>query len=240
VGLVAKFVYIDETGSATGSLKKHPYLMLVAAIVDESSVRALAAGLRRVALEHLEWIPPDVEFHGVEIWHGKGHWEGKEPPALLAAYEAAISLLDAHDIDIAHATINRVGLHDRYDGNADENAYVLALQFLLEKLEANVSGHKVLIADEAKEQQLRAIKMFSDMQRVEWGGPVPGRQLTTFIDSLHFVSSQASAGVQMADLVAYVLQRYPRPETHPDVQAARDRMITVISNRTRTWRDTWP
>jgi hypothetical protein len=111
---------------------------------------------------------------------------------------------------------------------------------LLEKLDANVGGNKLLIADEAKEQQLRAIKMFSDMQRVEWGGPVPGRKLTTFIDSLHFVSSRASAGVQMADLIAYVIQRSKRSERHPGAQVARERMIAVIESRTRTWRDTWP
>lgn len=50
------------------------------------------------------------------------------------------------------------------------------------------------------------------MQDWGWGGEVPGRQLKTITDSLHFVSSHDSAGVQMADLVAYVIQRRRRKE----------------------------
>ena len=59
-------------------------------------------------------------------------------------------------------------LSRRYAGYADPNAYLLALQFLAEKADAYGSGLKVLIADEAKEHQLRAIKMVSDLQ--DWGG----------------------------------------------------------------------
>lgn len=159
---------------------------------------------------------------------------------LLAAYEDAISLLQSLELGVSHATINKPELHARYDGAADGNAYVLALQFLLEKLDASGSARKVVVADEAKEHQLRAVKMLSDMR--EWGGgEVPGRKLTTFIDSLHFVRSADSPGVQMADLVAYILQRQVRgKEHHPDVQAARQRMLDVIWARTSTWREPWP
>jgi hypothetical protein len=97
----------------------------------------------------------------------------------------------------------------------------------------------VLVADEAKEQELRAVKMVADMQ--EWGGgEVPGRPLQTIIDSLHFVSSHASPGVQMADLVAYVLQRSRHKEGHPNAQAGLDRLAAVVTARTITWRDVWP
>ena len=93
-----------------------------------------------------------------------------------------------------------------YSGAAEKNAYRLALQFLLEKVDVLGSERKVLIADEAKEQQLSAIRMVADLQK--WvGGEVTGRQLRTVIDSLHFVASNASPGVQLADLVAYAIQR---------------------------------
>jgi hypothetical protein len=44
----------------------------------------------------------------------------------------------------------------------------------------------------------------------------------------------------MADLVAYVLQRSRRKETHPDAQASLDRLVAVVSDRTVTWREAWP
>lgn len=232
---MARFVYIDETGTSG----KQPFLTIAAAIDDEEMVQPLASGLRRVAMTHLGWLPTDFEFHGKELWHGSKHWAGNQPAELIAAYEAALALLNTYDIWIAHATIDKPALHVRYEGAADGNAYRLALQFLLEKVDRLAVGRKVLVADEAKEQELRAMKMVADMQ--EWGGgEVPGRQLQTVIDSLHFVSSQASPGVQMADLVAYVIQRSRRKETHLDAQAGLDRLATMVSDRTVSWREAWP
>ncbi len=236
---MARFVYIDESGSTGRGAKKQPFLIVVAAIVDEEMVQPLSKGLRHVAFKHLGWLPADFEFHGSEVWGGSKYWAGKSPAELIAAYEAALALLDACDVDIAYSSIDKARLHDRYDGAADANAYRLALQFLLEKVDRLGATRKVLVADEAKEQELRAVGMVADMQ--EWGGgEVPGRQLETIIDSLHFVSSHASPGVQMADLVAYVLQRCHRTEQHPDAQAAIDRLRQVIRNHTRTYRQPWP
>jgi hypothetical protein len=237
---MAQLVYIDETGSVGTGGKRQPYLTLVAAIVDETMVQPLYQGLRKVAWDHLGWVPADLEFHGNEIWSGSKHWKGKAPSELIAAYEAAMALLDACDIDIAHSSIDKARLTARHGGAADDNAYRLALQFLLEKVDSLGPAKKVLVADEAKEQELHAVTMVADMQDWGGGGEVPGRQLKTIIDSLHFVSSHASAGVQMADLVAYVIQRRRRNEHHQDAQAAINRMSVTVDNHTRTWREPWP
>lgn len=237
--LVAKLVYIDETGSVGTAARRQPYLTLVATIVDEEQVQPLSEGMQRVAWAHLGWLPADFEFHGSEMWHGTKHWTGKMPTELLAAYEDAISLLDTCDIDIAFSSIDKQRLTARYGGGADANAYRLALQFLLEKVDRYSSERKILVADEAKEQELGAIKMVADLQN--WGaGEVPGRKLKTVIDSLHFVSSHASFGVQMADLVAFILQRERVSEHHPNAQAAKDRMLTTINDHCQTWREPWP
>jgi hypothetical protein len=235
---MARFVYIDETG--TGG--RQPYLYVVAAVVDEGQVQPLAREMRRVAQHHLGWLPLDFEFHGRHIWGGTDHWTGKTPPELIAAYADAIEILNTCDIDIAYASIDKAALHVRHNGAADANAYRLALQFLLEKIDANLGAtRKVLVADEAHEQELDAIKMVADMQ--QWGtGEVPSRPLATIIDSLHFVRSHASPGVQMADLTAYVIQRrrMTPTELHPDAEAAMARMRMLVADHTRTWRETWP
>jgi hypothetical protein len=82
--------------------------------------------------------------------------------------------------------------------------------------------------------------MVADMQ--QWGGgEVPGIALKTVIDSLHFVRSNASSGVQMADLAAYLIQRRRRgTEHHPDAEAGMQRMTGIINSRLRTWREPWP
>lgn len=236
---MARFVYIDETGTG----QRQPYLYVVAAVVDEEQVQPLAREMRRVAMHHLGfWLPQDFEFHGSQLWNGTNHWAGKSPTELIAAYEDAIGILNACDIVIAHASIDKAALHAKYNGAADANAYRLALQFLLEKIDNNLGpSRKVLVADEAREQQLGAIKMVADMQL--WGaGEVPSTPLATIIDSLHFVRSQASPGVQMADLAAYVIQRrrLTPTEHHPDAEAAMARIGTLVWDRTWTWRQTWP
>lgn len=242
---MVKFVYVDETGSPTGSLRKHPTLQLVAAIVDEQHVRGLGESMRAVGLNHLGCFPAQFEFHGVEVWNGHGYWEEKANrrayDELLAAYEDVIALLDKHDVDIAYATIDRQALHTKYDGLYDDSAYRLALQFLLEKVHANISGLKIVIADESKEQQLKAMRMVADLQ--EWGtGEVSGRPIGSVIDSLHFVQSHASPGVQLADMVAYLYHRcrLTDSERHPASFAARSRMLETVGNHVRTYRWPWP
>jgi hypothetical protein len=178
---MVQFVYIDETGSVGKGGAKQPYLTLAAVLTPEDQVQPLARAMRAVAFEHLGWLPKDFEFHGHEIWGGTGWWSEQEPPELIAAFEAVIDLLGRLDLSIVHSSIDKVELHAKYNGHADGNAYLLALQFLLEKIDRWGSQNRIIIADEAKEHQLRAIKMVAEMQ--EWGGgEVPGRTLKTVID----------------------------------------------------------
>jgi hypothetical protein len=237
---VAQLVYVDETGCVGTAAARQPLLTLVAVIVHEDRVRVLGERMREVAFQHLGWLPSDFEFHGHEIWAGTKRWTGKSPSELIAVYDAVIDLLNELDLAVAYSSVNKAKLHIRYGAQADRNAYRLALQFLLEKIDQVDRQNKILVADEAKEQELRAVKMVADMQ--QWGGgEVPGRTLTTVIDSLHFVRSHASPGVQMADLVAFVIQRARRRrEGHPDATAAINRLTQVVNNHAVTWREPWP
>ncbi|MBM7831641.1 hypothetical protein JOE59_002346 [Agromyces cerinus] len=239
---MAELVYLDETGSVGRGARRQPELTLVAVVVDETAVQPLADRLHALAMEHLGWIPAGFEFHAREMWSAKGHWTGKQPPELLAAFEAVISTLEELDISVIHATIDKSRLHARHGGTYDQNAYLLALQFLLEKLDRwrTQQALRIVIADEAKEHQLRAVKMVREMQT--WAaGAVPGRQLVSIIDSMHFVDSKDSPGVQLADVVAFILHRRTlATQGHPDADSAVARMATVIAEHTPTWRAPWP
>ena len=237
---MAEFVYLDETGSSRGSLAKSPCIKLVAVIVHEDSVRRLSESLNAITWRFLGWRPADFEFHGQEIWQRSNYWARLDYDKALAAYEAAISIVDQLDLTIAHATIDRAKLNSKYDGKFDSNCYLLALQFLLEKIDRLGMTNRVVVADRINEQELRAVKLVSDMQN--WSiGIVPTARLTSVIDSLHFVRSVDSPGVQMADLVAFVLHRRSRgSEVHPEADQSLNRMVDVISRHTRTWRSDWP
>ena len=234
-------IYIDETGSVGRGARNQPLLTLVAAIVPETQVQPLAQSLRKLAFKHLGWIPADFEFHGVDVWGASGHWADKKPPELLTAYTDVINLLPKHEIEVAYASIHKQRLSNKYQGRSDSNAYLLALQFLLEKIELRGSSElKIVVADEAKEHELSAIKLVSDLQDYTVG-IVPGVKLNKVIDSLHFVRSSDNPGVQMVDMVAFALQRKRyRRDTHPDAIASLEVIYdTIIANRL-TYRDVWP
>lgn len=240
---MAEFVYLDETGSVGKGANKQSYLTLVAVVVDETQVQPLAERMRSIAFDALRWLPEDFEFHGNEIWNASGYWKNLAPAELLAAYEAVVALLEELQISIVHSSINKPGLHTKYSGTADGNAYLLALQFLLEKLDRWRTGQvlRVLIADEQKQQQVKAIKLVREMQSWGFSGIVPGRQLKSIIDSIHFVDSAHSPGVQFADMVAYLLHRRRiAPPSHPLAAAAQERMLELVTVRTPTWRESWP
>ncbi|MYT68311.1 MULTISPECIES: DUF3800 domain-containing protein [unclassified Streptomyces] len=237
---MAHLVYIDETGSVGKGAHKQKLLTLAAVLVHEDQVQPLAEKFREVARKHLGEVPAEFELHGNEIWNGSGPWSSLDPTELIAVYEDAIAVLDDLDVGVSCSSIHKERLHSRYGGDADENAYLLALQFLLEKIDSGYRGNKILIADEQKEHQLRAIKMVADLQ--DWGGgQVSGTKLKSVIDSMHFVSSHASPGVQLADLVAYALQRHwNRWDSHPKAKEAIGRITDVIHLHMRTWREPWP
>ena len=238
---VVSLVYIDETGSVGKGAKGQPLLTVVASIVKEEHVQPLRKSMRDIAMKHLGWIPADLEFHGNVLWSGGDHWSKMDPTQLLGVYRDVIDLLEVHDIDVSHASIHKDRLHTKYGGGADKNAYLLALQFMLEKIEfCYPDTLKILIADEQKEHQLRAMRMVTDMQS-HGVGEVPGLQVKTIIDSIHFVDSAQSPGIQMSDMVAYLLQRsWNKRDKHPDAAAAVADMRLAISNRTRTYRMAWP
>lgn len=238
---MAELVYIDETGSVGKGAKKQPLLRLAAVVVPEEAVSSLASKMNELVMNHLGWRPADFEWHAFDLWNARGYWEEHEPPQLLAAFEAVIALLDELDIKVVHSAIHKQALHDKYQGEFDSSAYLLALQFMLEKIENWKTGKlRLVIADEAKEHQTRAVRLLRDMQN--WGlAAVPGVKIESIVDSMHYVDSKDSPGVQLADFVAFVIHRASLPsQNHPDADAAVVRMRTAVNMATVTWREAWP
>lgn len=238
---MAEIIYIDETGSVGAGASNQPVFTVVAVIVPESSVRPLAESMESLARTHLGAVPVGFEFHGSKLWQGSQYWSGKQPAQLLAAYSDVIGLLQVHGIKMAHASIDKPCFSRKYDGRHDSDIYLLALQFLLEKVEARgTSDLKIVVADQAKEQELRAVKLVADLQTTT-SGIVPGQQIQKVIDTLHFVRSSDSPGVQLADMVAYILQRkwYKRDKDQRLVEAISEMYDSIIASRL-TYRDVWP
>ena len=74
-------------------------------------------------------------------------------------------------------------------------------------------------------------------------GVVPGRVVNRVIDTVHFVRSEDNRGVQLADLVAYALNRVNRVGWKP-TKAGDQALMSMLNRhvvpRVRTYRESWP
>lgn len=240
---MAHLVYIDETVCHDATTGDPRFLLLVGLVVSEESVRSLAACLSNLTLKHLGYRPSDFEFHGNEIWGGQGIWKDKSPDELLDVFDDLIEVFQTLNLYICTSQIDLPKLTQKYSGSFDRNDYLLGLQFMLEKLNRYDSSKplRILIADRKKEHELRAINLVSDMQWAPFQGEVPGIQLDTIIDSIHFVESKNSAGVQLADSIAFLLQRYSwNGDEHPNAKKRLFDLVQKITSRRPTYRISWP
>lgn len=234
--------YVDESGNTGHRLDDpdQPNHILVAVCVREDVVPAVAAHIDGVVQRHLGTSERSraTELHAAELKAGKGPWAGFDPSTRVAAFSDALAPLSWDGVLVAHATIDKRRLAQRGDGRAP---HLWALQFLIEKLNAFLrhrDERALLVADQTNEHEQFALDLLVDLQT---GRPRPGLDLgdmTNIIDTVHFVRSETNRGVQLADLVAYLLNRIQ----HPDRRAATERALWnqhVAPNR-RTWREPWP
>lgn len=241
--------YLDETGNTGSKLDdpQQPLHLLVGLLVPEEHIMALDAAMR-LLISRQRGTPGSnlVELHGAQLFSGDGPWRGIPPVERIAVYHEALDLLAIADIAVAYASIDKRALAAKY--SSPDPPHLLAFNFLAEKIDKYLLGQPdalrqraILIADETKEHEDLAIDLVRTMQAT--GNPLGGRMLQRIIDTVHFVKSEQSPGVQLADLVAYAIGRVERVGASPSKagdQALNNLFQTLIWPRVRTWREPWP
>ena len=241
--------YLDESGNTGRRLDDadQPVHWIVAVLVSESNALAFADALTSIRREALPPLAGRSELHGSELYSGTGPWAGVEPDRRIATYRSALTLLGEYGCGVAFASIDKPRLAAKYPN--PDSPHLLALQFLIEKLDIFFAGQTdplrqrgLLIADETHEHELFAIDLVARMQEHGFG-QVAGRTLTRVVDTVHFVRSETNAGVQLADLVAYLVNRRSRVlpgSTHPADIAITEMYWEHVAPHVRTYRSTWP
>lgn len=239
--------YLDESGNTGRRLDDpdQPVHLIAAVLVPEDRVFDMCTRLDSL-LASLPITASRLELHGSQMYSGKGAWHGIEPELRVEIYRSALEVLEQVDAVVAHASISKKRLASKYQD--PESPHLLALQFLTEKIEIFLRAQTdplrmraLLVADETHEHEVFALDLVAKMQREAGpygGGPV----LTSIVDTVHFVRSETNLGVQLADLVAYIIGRSQRIVA--DSELRQDPVILeferLIRNRVRTWRSTWP
>ena len=241
--------YLDESGNTGKRLDDpdQPIHHLAAVIVREDRIREMGDRLHALA----DAAPIDaslVEYHGDQLFHGSGPWQGVPPRFRIGEYAKALAVMSKVGAGVAHASINKPLLV------GDQNPHLLALQFLTEKIERwlrsqtdELGQRALLVADHSHEHDQYAFDLIQRMQAA--GGPVGGHRglnvsLDHIVDGVYFAHSERSWGIQLADMVAFVLNRSERIKRSPGDPRS-DRAIRMlrqehISPQLRTWRQLWP
>lgn len=245
--------YLDESGNTGRRLDdpSQPHHVIAAVVVREDRVREMTDRLDDLAAR-APTTQPLIEYHGNELFGGNGAWEGVFPRQRIGEYAKALDVLVQIEAAVAFASIDKPALASR--GDVDPNPHLYALQFLTEKLQRWVARETdplnqriLLVADENHEQEQYSIDLIRDMQAV--GGPVGGWTslavpLDNFVDSVYFARSDQNRGIQLADLVAFILNRRDWIAAHPgdarSAAAVHKLFDDHIRPCVRTYRSRWP
>ena len=245
--------YLDESGNTGRRLDdpEQPVHLIAAVMIREDRVREMTR-LLDVLARRVPTSRPLIEYHGRQLFRGSGPWTGVSPDQRIDTYAEALSVLSRVEAGIAYASVNKPLLALKEYG--DPNPHIIALQFLAEKIERwlrvqqdILSQRALLVADENHEHEQYSFDLIREMQAV--GGPVGSGfgisiPLDHFVDSVYFDQSDRNRGIQLADLVAFVLGRYlrlRRSRSNARSDSATEMLFHEhISPNCRTWRETWP
>lgn len=241
--------YLDESGNTGRRLDDpdQPIHILAAVIVREDRIRDMEDQLQALA-EAAPTEHPLIEYHGDQLFHGSGPWQGVIPSRRVEEYAKALAVMGEVDAGVAHASINKPLL------SKNQNPHLLALQYLTEKIERwlrgqrdELSKHALLVADHNHEHDAYSFDLIKEMQT--GGGPIGDHlglnvSLDHIVDGVYFAHSERSRGIQLADLVAFVLNRSERIERSPGARRS-DEAIEMLRReyilpQRRTWRELWP
>lgn len=242
--------YLDESGNTGRRLDDpdQPIHWLVSVLVPEEHALPLAADLQAIVSRvHPEL--PTVELHGSQLFGGDGDWRGVAPVERVQVYEEALGLLKQRECVVAHSSINKQGLFS--STSKATTPHLLALQFLVERLDRYLSTQQdplreraLLVADETQEHEAFAISLVADLQASGVGVVAGRRVVERIIDTVHFVRSKDNRGVQLADLVAYAMNRDHRKAGQSPKSLGDLALATMVSDliwpQVRTYRETWP
>jgi hypothetical protein len=198
--------YMDECGNTgTNADPDQPIHFLGCLIVEDVAVRPLEEAVRAIAAKYFpeKHTEPKFEFHGVDLYAGKGLFKGSAPQARIDATTELIAAAREH------GKFGFTGV-DKIKSYANAHPHRICFTLLAERLEAWLKSKDslaLLVSDENQEVEqdiIRDIHTFKT-STTQWGyRRVP---ITRVIDSVHFVKSHNNPAIQVADVLTYLIQK---------------------------------
>lgn len=205
--------YIDESYVDGG------VYWVAAAIIDSDKCVSLESAFRAIAKRYeSDGIRQDAEFHGYEIFHMTGHWQGfyGRPALAVSAFKQGFEAVVASQPRFFILGVNQQRLKARY-GDFAFHPHEVALHNLLDKVNRyakTVNKKVVLVADKVEDFERREERMLA-FQKNGTMGYSPSK-LTQIDFPICWEDSSRHPGLQAVDMGLFFYQRRAnvRVETH--------------------------
>jgi len=180
-------------------------------IIQDSKIANLDSLISRIQFNYFgtSVLTKESEFHGKEIFHGKGNWKDQNLAIRIQAFENISKVIISNSIPIRMVCIDVKAHRKKYIYPTPE--YRLGLMLMLERccdyLE-KVNDIGLMFGDYEKDEITKSIVDFSQYKFV---GKTPmhfGRPLGRIIDTVYFTQSHHSRFLQVADMVVYMAGRF--------------------------------
>lgn len=206
------FAYMDEAGNTGRNCNDsaQPIHLILTLAVEEECIRRLHEHVRETARHHCpaDCTNPDFEFHGQDLFSGRGAFAGMTPAKRVAIYDEILKGVELARAEVIVRGVEKTGLANRYA--TPYHPHDIALMFTIESVERMARSHDcrvLLIADEAKEIEDAALRDLANYQEVgtAWGWQT--EKIERIVDTIHFVPSHRNGAIQVTDCVAFIAAR---------------------------------
>jgi len=205
----------DESGNTGWNLDSpdQPLHFLLTLGIHEDNSREIDRELFRIALDYFprEARNSDFEFHGGYIYRGEGYFNALSPADRLQIYNRLTQVIVDFELPVFIEGIDKQKL--KANSTNPGHPYNLTFLYLVERLEEFLESKQppangLIFADENRERDRSIISDFDSFKEY---GTVHGhqpREIKRLLDTVHFVNSQDSRLIQLADCSSYLICRY--------------------------------
>lgn len=206
--------YFDENKYS----EANPYFLIGGYLIPENKAIDLEMSLTQIQSNFFgsTALRTDTEFHGKEIFHGKGYFKKRKLSERVKLFDDIATFIIHNQLPIRMVRIDVKSHRAKYTYPQPE--YRLGLMLILERfcdyLE-QVDDLGAVFGDYEKDEITGAILDFAEF-KVSGSTPMHyGRPLGRLVDTVYFTHSHHSRFLQVSDVLVYMAGRYENMERSP-------------------------
>lgn len=222
--MTTRLIFADDSKD-----KFHSCFGAVVATGEQLAILESRMTRLRARLEGELLIMDIPEFHGYEIFQARGPWVGISPERRFEVFFQILSIGLEADIDLILRATRILEFKGRYHSMQLE---ATTFENLLERVHEfldSVGAHGLVTSDvqDAHSTMIRANLVNS---RLFGTRGYRSQELTTILDTIHFIDSQQSPAIQFADVATFIWRRLiGRVPSDPRSQSMMEELGTMIN-----------